>query len=338
LLPNLCFSKRRGYVVVAAADEGGDIVKTAILVIGFKRLHYFQRTLESLEKNPESQTLDFHFYLDGGREANQEELIEMIDNSPIKSKKIVCRNSNFGIGRHLIGARRELFDGLGYDRIILFEDDMELAPTYIETVLKMSDWAHQYDNVGTVMAFNLNDSNQSDQLEDLDKVVPTNRHFWGYCLTRKVWDNIKHIVYEYEETYLEGVPYKKRNHRRIRKKFMPHWMMQPRRKYSGKTLDIPDDAITPPFAIKQTRNTPTSQDAMTALGLWNAGYARLTTIVPRARYIGIQGLSFTPKVYRKQGFDKQQNFEFTEEDKSLEKFTLYLKDSKGKLIKPTMYE
>ena len=94
----------------------------------------------------------------------------------------------------------------------------------------------------------------------------------------------------------------------------------------------------PPFAIKQTRNTPTSQDAMTALGLWNAGYARLTTIVPRARYIGIQGLSFTPKVYRKQGFDKQQNFEFTEEDKSLEKFTLYLEDSNGKLIKPTMYE
>ena len=131
-------------------------MRTAILVIGFKRLSYFQQTLESLERNPESQTLDFYFYLDGGRESRQDELIEMANKSSIKNKHIVCRDSNYGIGRHLIGARRELFDGLGYDRIILFEDDMILSPTYISTVLKMSDWAHQYDNVGTVMAYNLN--------------------------------------------------------------------------------------------------------------------------------------------------------------------------------------
>lgn len=314
-------------------------MRTAILVIGFKRLHYFQQTLESLERNPESQTLDFHFYFDGGRESRQAELIEMVEESSILSKKIVCRESNYGIGRHLIGARRELFDGLGYERIILFEDDMILSPTYIGTVLKMSDWAHRYDDVGTVMAFNLNPEGKAHQVEDLDKVMPTNRHFWGYCLTRKVWDDIKHVLYQYEEEFLEGVPYKKRNHRRIRNRFMPHWMAQKRRRPSGKTLNIPEAAITPPFAQeKQSRNTPTSQDAMTALGLWNAGYARLTTVVPRARYIGIQGLSFTPKVYRKQGFDRQQTFDFVEQDRSLEEFSLHLKDADGNYIKPTMYE
>ena len=312
-------------------------MRTAILLIGFKRLPYFQQTLESLERNPESQTLDFHFYLDGGRESRQGELIDMINKSSIKNKHIVCRDSNYGIGRHLIGARRELFDGLGYDRIILFEDDMILSPTYISTVLKISDWAHQYDNVGTVMAYNLNNTGREVQSRDLDKVIPTNRHFWGYCLTRKVWDNIKHVLYSYEEEYLEAVPYKKRNHRRIRKKFMPHWMVQPRRKYSGDLLDIPEESITPPFAIKQGRQTPTSQDAMTALGLWNAGYARLTTVVPRARYIGIHGLSFSPRVFRKQKFDTQQYFEF-EEDNDLNEFELMLKDSDGNLIKPTKYE
>ncbi|MDP6639904.1 MAG: hypothetical protein QGH90_01345 [Candidatus Poseidoniaceae archaeon] len=312
-------------------------MRTAILVIGFKRLSYFQQTLESLERNPESQTLDFYFYLDGGRESRQDELIEMINTSSIKNKHIVCRESNYGIGRHLIGARREIFDGLGYDRLILFEDDMILSSSYISTVLKISDWAHQYDNVGTVMAYNLNTTNREEQLSDLDKVIPTNRHFWGYCLTRKVWDDIKHVLYDYEEEYLDGVPYKKRNHRRIRKKYMPHWMTQPRRKYSGKLLEIPEDALTPPFAIKQDRNTPTSQDAMTALGLWNAGYARLTTVVPRARYIGIHGLSFSPRVFRKQGFDTQQYFEF-EEDGQLGEFELMLRDDTGKLIKPKKYE
>jgi hypothetical protein len=77
---------------------------------------------------------------------------------------------------------------------------------------------------------------------------------------------------------------------------------------------------------------------MTALGLWNGGYARLTTLVPRARYIGIQGLSFTPKVYRKQGFDTQQTFEFVDEDNALEEFTLHVKDEDGNWIRPTMYE
>ena len=314
-------------------------MRTAILVIGFKRLHYFQQTLESLERCPESQTLDFHFYLDGGREAKQNKLIEMINASSITSRHIVCRESNYGIGRHLIGARRDIFDGLGYDRLILFEDDMILSPTYIRTVLRMSDWAHQFDNVGTVMAFNLNKHDQVSQKEDLDKVIPTNRHFWGYCLTRKVWDDIKHVLFAYEEEYLESVPYKKRNHKRIRKKFMPYWLRQPKRKYSGDILEIPKQAITPPFAEDSIgKNTPTSQDAMTALGLWNAGYARLTTLVPRARYIGIQGLSFTPRVYRKQGFDTQQTFEFIDEDEELEDFTLHIRDEDGKLLRPTMYK
>jgi len=314
-------------------------MRTAILVIGFKRLHYFEQTLESLEKCPESQTLDFHFYLDGGRKANQSELVEMINKSSIKSKHIVSRESNYGIGRHLIGARRDLFDGLGYDRLILFEDDMIVSPTYITTVLKMSDWAHQYDNVGTVMAYNLNNTDQEIQRNDIDKVIATNRHFWGYCITRKVWDDIKHVLYSYEDQYLTGVPYQKRNHKRIRRRFMHHWMNQERREYNGETLDIPEEAITPPFAAdKQTKHTPTSQDAMTALGLWNGGYARLTTVVPRARYIGIQGFSFSPKVYRKQGFDTQVNFDFIEEDMAIDEFTLHVKDEEGNWIKPTMYE
>ena len=321
------------------AGSAGQVgcMRTAILVIGFKRLHYFHQTLESLERNPESQTLDFHFSLDGGREARQDELAEMINTSSIKNKHIVCRESNYGIGRHLIGARREIFDGLGYDRLILFEDDMLLSPTYISTVLKISDWAHQYDNIGTVMAYNLNKSDRNQQAEDLNKVVPTNRHFWGYCLTRKVWDNIKQVLYDYEEEYLDGVPYKKRHHRRIRSKYMPGWMMQEKREYEGELMNLPDEVISPPFGIKQNRNTPTSQDAMTALGLWNAGYARLTTIVPRARYIGIHGLSFTPRVFRKQGFDTQQYFEFSE-DADITEFELILRDGEGNPIKPTKYE
>ena len=304
-------------------------MRTGIIVIGFKRLDYFGHTLRGLERTPEADTLDFHFFLDGGPEARQDELQAMIEASSITHRFIVRRDDNWGIGRHLIDARRQMFDGYGYDRVILFEDDMIPAPTYITTTLKLSDWGHAYDNVGTVMSFNLLDDDEQTQRGGLRTVIPTNRHFWGYCLTRTVWDRIKHLLYRYEDTYLQGRPYRKRNHAHIRSHFIPHWMAQPRRTPDGQVLEVDAEAQVPPFNVIDG-TTPTSQDAMTALGLWNQGYLRLTTWVPRARYVGIHGFSFRPDVFLAQGFDRQRTYEFAE-DAKLDGFDL-------ENIRPRVYE
>ena len=85
-------------------------MRTALLLLGFNRLDYFEKTLTSLENNPEAHQVDLHVYLDGGPNAKQSEIINMVNESKFQNPVIVTRDENWGIGRHLIDARRELFD------------------------------------------------------------------------------------------------------------------------------------------------------------------------------------------------------------------------------------
>ena len=240
-------------------------MKTAILLLGFNRVDYFQQTLTALEANSAAHECDLHVYLDGGEKARQSELVELVKSSTFENPNFVLREENWGIGRHLIDARRTLFDSLSYERVILLEDDMLLAPSYIQTVIDLSDWSQQFSDVGTVMAYNINHDSAELQANQLPHVVATNRHFWGYAMTREVWDIIKHIIYDFERKYLSKNTYRDRSHFRIRWMFMRSVMSKKRHIRTGKNL-IPPECLTPPFP-RIPRKSPTSQDAITALAL-----------------------------------------------------------------------
>ena len=94
-------------------------MKTAILLLGFNRVDYFQQTLNALEANKAAHECDLHVYLDGGEKARQSELVMLVEASSFEDPTFVLRDENWGIGRHLIDARRTLFDDLSYERIIL---------------------------------------------------------------------------------------------------------------------------------------------------------------------------------------------------------------------------
>ena len=172
-------------------------MKSAILLLGFNRIDYFAKVLASLEKNDAAHEHDLHVYVDGGPAAKQAEIKELIANSKFSDAEIVCRVNNWGIGRHLIDARRRLFDELGYDRILLLEDDLVLGEHYVETVFKISDWASEYDDIGTITAYNINPAPIEAQAKQENQLIATNRHFWAYVITKQVWDEIKHIIYAY---------------------------------------------------------------------------------------------------------------------------------------------
>lgn len=291
-------------------------MRTALLLLGFNRLDYFEKTLTSLENNPEAHQADLHVYLDGGPNAKQSQIINMVNESKFQNPVIVTRDENWGIGRHLIDARRELFDNQKYDRIVLFEDDMTLNPDYLRTVLSLDEWTSKYSDVGTVMAFNLNSAQKKTQSEQLQKIIFTNRHFWGYCMRRTVWEEIKEILYEYESKYLTGIDYSSRPHRRIRFFFIRRWMKQGRKSGGSNPLSKPK-WLNAPFP-KWPWRSPTSQDAITALALWVKGYCRITTVVSRAKYIGEKGLHFSPEVFAEHGFHQQQVFDFSNESQVLD--------------------
>ena len=311
-------------------------MKTAILLLGFNRVDYFEQTLHALQANEAAHACDLHVYLDGGEKARQSELVQLVEASSFENPTFVLREENWGIGRHLIDARRMLFDELSYDRILLLEDDMLLAPSYVETVLDLSDWSQQFSDVGTVMGYNINHDSTELQTQQMQHVVATNRHFWGYVMTREVWDIIKHIIYDFEMKYLSKNTYRDRSHFKIRWLFMRSVMSKKRQTRGGKNL-IPEQCLTPPFP-KIPRKSPTSQDAITALALWHHGFGRITTRVSRAEYIGVEGFSFSPKLYADFGFENQNTQDLSTFTTAVGQYQFAAQDEQGNTIKPRPYE
>ena len=312
------------------------MMKTAILLIGFNRVDYFDQTLTSLEENKAAHDCDLHVYLDGGPKSNHPALRKRIDASSFANITVVARTENWGIGRHLIDARRALFDEQGYERVLLFEDDMVLAPSYVETVLNIMDWGRQYNDIGTVMAYTINDEPLLHQSQHLNHLIPTNRHFWGYGMERSVWSEIKTTLYDFEDRYLKDVSYAHRAHRSIRWFLIRKISRQKRAVRSGSSL-ITNQLLSPPFK-RFPFGCPTSQDAITALALWRHGFARITTRVSRARYVGQEGFSFTPEVYEKMGFANQQSPDFTALPAAPTEFELAKTNLQGQSYRPSHYQ
>ena len=72
--------------------------------------------------------------------------------------------------------------------MILVEDDIEAGPTFMTALLRLSDWAQQFDDVGTVQVWNVHQGTKQQLEGDLNKVILTNRHFVTYCLSKKTWN------------------------------------------------------------------------------------------------------------------------------------------------------
>ena len=305
-------------------------MRTAVATFGFGRPDHFERMLRSLGSCPEvaKEEVDVHHFLDGGAGSEQDALRAVIEASGVPYTAIVARPENLGVGRQLIGARRELLDEQGYDRMVLVEDDIELSPTYLTTLLRLSDWAENYADVGTVQVWNVESGTKDELQPHLHQVELTNRHFVTYCLTKRAWDIIKPMLYAYEENYLMRRPYAKRPHYRIRH-FMRKQIKQPRQTPPGTRLDPPSQAIHNPFPSISWRSAPTSQDAITSLAMYLAGLHRITTRVSHAHYYGVTGVHCTPELYEFMGFNNQGWWQW---DSAPEHFEIRYKDENGEWL------
>lgn len=302
-------------------------MRTAVATFGFGRPDFFERMLRSLGTCPEvaNGTVDVFHFLDGGPGSEQDALRAVIEASGVPYASIVARPENLGVGRQLIGARRELLDVEGYDRMVLIEDDIELNSTYLTSLLSLSDWAETYADVGTVQVWNVEAGSKETLHPYLHQVELTNRHFVTYCLTKRVWDIIKPVLYTYEEKFLMRRPYTKRPHYRIRR-FMRQQLKHAPKTPQNPRLDPPSQAIHNPFPSVPWRTAPTSQDAITSLAMYLAGLHRITTRVSHAYYYGVTGVHCTPEVYDIMGFNEQGWWQW---DAAPERFEIRYKDSNG---------
>lgn len=290
-------------------------MKTAVCVAAYKRPEYFTQCLASLEKNPESQTLPFFFYLDGGHGSMVRSNMDLIEKTNIKEKHIIARGEWYGLGRNLIDVRRQTFETHGFDQMIFFEEDMIITPQYIRLLLNLRDWGLKR-NIATVQASPVCVLSKEDKEKRLTEVRNGTEIFSGYLMDRDCWLRIRDVLYEYESSFLMDRPYRNRPHVAILK-----WMAK---KLGERTEPEPDADFLPvgklPCPFRPGRPWPTSQDGVTAMAMWRAGYdGRLTTVINRAHHIGEWGEHVRPHNYKQNKFDQMVLDEF-ESDAELKSF------------------
>lgn len=282
-------------------------MKTALFTASYNRPELFLEVLKGLEQNKDDlENIDVYHYIDGGVDSKQQELLAHIKNSNLEFEEIILREENYGVGRNLIGARRDLYDKLGYERVILVEDDLIPGPNFIKTSLKLADWARQYNDIGMTQVWNLPKENMTE--DHLHLVEATHTHSVTYCMDVEVWNEIKETLYDYEAEYLTGVSYQKKKWRAIRRKFMKPRYVTQRPTRQGKLLLPQGYEYPPPFGPRLKRTVPTSQDAITSLALWQKGFARIATLAPRARLKGEFGVHCTPEIFENLGLNKQGEY------------------------------
>ncbi|NQT85255.1 glycosyltransferase [bacterium] len=289
-----------------------------VSVIAYNRPHYMAKVVRSIESNPESQTLPFHFFLDGGSGATQEENLATIRQSTIRDVHVVAREGNLGCQANTIESRREMFDELGYETVLLVEDDLVLSSHCIGLVTRLLAWAtDSFDNVGAVQAWDTCLMSREEKARCLSHVRPRSMgsHWQGYALTRRAWQAMRPVLIEYEEQFV-GNSHSGMDHAAIRS-FIRERASQAPRRIEGETVPDEPDARDGFFQP----NVATGQDAIHALAMWQAGLVRLCGVVNRSLQIGRVGLHGTDEQFVAMGMDRVQ-LDVFEEDRTLSAFEL----------------
>ena len=287
-------------------------MRVAACMIAYNRPQYFRPVVESIAANPEAQTIPFHFYLDGGPDATREENCRIIAESGLPHVRIICRDGHFGCEANTIGAHCDMFAQTDCDILIHLEDDLILGPHYLGLMLRLMAWATaNYDNVAGVQAWNRCLLDVEDKRSKLALVEPrcTSRHWWGYALTRRAWQQMLPVVAEYQSRFLDA-----RSGNALDDEAVRGFI---RDTVDGGQASLPGRVIASPDWVEESfrhPHTATGNDSIHGLAMWTAGLVRLCTVVNRALAIGRVGLHGTAEFFDQTGFGNVKLDVFPEDE------------------------
>jgi len=290
-------------------------------MIAYNRPHYFRPVVESIAANPEAQTMPFHFYLDGGPDATQEENRHIIAESGLPHVHVTCRDTHIGCEANTIRAHHDMFAHSDYDSIIHLEDDLVLGPHYLGLMVRLLSWATaNHDNVAGVQAWNRCVLDVEAKRSKLGVVEPrfTSRHWWGYSLTRRAWDEMLPVIAEYESRFVDGCNGDNLDDGAVRG-FI-------RDVVGGGPASLSGRVLRPPLWVEESFRHPTTatgNDSIHALAMWKAGLVRLCTVVNRALPVGRVGLHGTEAFFEQAGLGEVK-LDIFAEDETLDSFEVAL--------------
>ena len=171
--------------------------KTALVVICFNRPGYLKRTLDGVLKHYRPG-VDLFVSQDGQNSGVSAAIINFInrarDLKSLNVEHLVHTNQIRGNGyeklaQHFGWVLKNMFDHRGYDRVILLEDDMDIAVDFFDYFFTLSPLYDRDDTILAISAFN--DNGFKSYVTNPKKIVRSD-YFpgLGWMMNKRVWGDL----------------------------------------------------------------------------------------------------------------------------------------------------
>ena len=273
-------------------------MKTAINIIGYNRIHYFNQVVESLSRNIKLPTF---VYLDNcGDNMVIQQHVDCVKKF-LPHAQIIIRQKRYGCEANIVDANNSTMEK-GFDQMFVFEDDTVVSSTYVELCMNLAEWVKKQSlKIGMVQGW-------PGYLKDFkspkpNEVVPTLAHAWGYLIFRQTWLDCKQIIDAYRNLF----------------------------KFVMKSCEAQDvvsflqSIDYNPIYVENIHHmmrghSNASQDGALATALMHQGYHRVALALSRAEYIGVEGIHGNQENYERWQFGKVQIYE-DQEDRNIRDFS-----------------
>lgn len=131
-------------------------VFSPIAVFGFNRPKHLETCLKSLEANPEASKSALTVFVDGPRNSQEAALVEATREVAHRkysfaSIEVIIREANMGLAPSIISGVNYVLDNS--DRIIVLEDDLWVAPTFLDYMNQGLDKYRDFAKVASIHGY-----------------------------------------------------------------------------------------------------------------------------------------------------------------------------------------
>lgn len=146
-----------------------------IVIFAFNRPEKFQRLLTSLLSNPECIESDLHIFVDGPRDARDEEAVAKVREiaglvTGFRSVHLDLKQDNMGLAKSIINGVSQVMDE--YGRAIVLEDDLVLSSSFLSYMNTMLDMFEGDERIMQIAGFGTS-------------VAPIGSYPWDVYLNRR---------------------------------------------------------------------------------------------------------------------------------------------------------
>ena len=271
---------------------------SAVCILAYNRVDYIKQLVQFVERTEEKDVYPFYFFVDGGDKNAQVEIAKIVDNSSIKEKACIFRDTNIGCGRNHIEAKVQLFEK--YDGLFVLEDDLIISKNFFKVLENLWNWSGRlYNNIGVVQAYQGLVNDREWKMARLMQVTNRNDHWWGYYIPKQTWDIIKGYVLEYYDKCIKDCEYRER---KGVKPLTASWK-------DHADVKFKEGDYIPKFCPGGIFGG-SGQDAIMNISVYLSNLERVSTKVNYVKNIGERGINFNKGIYKKFKLDEINLDEF----------------------------